>query len=85
MERRKERASGRVDGRTGGGGGPSPSDSQVSGNCLRLETIITYPLGGGYVLFSPLFLTALSLSLSLSLSVISNLLFGITRPLLERE
>ena len=47
---------------------------------------ITYPLGGGYVLFSPLFLTALSLSLSLSLlSVISYLLFGITRPLLERE
>ena len=30
---------------------------------------ITYPLGGGYVLFSPLFLTALSLSLSLSLSL----------------
>ena len=33
------------------------------------NVIITYPLGGGYVLFSPLFLTALSLSLSLSLSV----------------
>ena len=45
--------------------------------------LITYPLGGGYVLFYTLFLTALSLSLSLS--VISYLLFGITRPLLERE
>ena len=31
-----------------------------------LSDIVTYPLGGGYVLFSPLFLTALSLSLSLS-------------------
>ena len=49
------------------------------------QDLITYPLGGGYVLFSPLFLTALSLSLSLSQSVISYLLFGITRPLLERE
>ena len=32
-----------------------------------LYLFITYPLGGGYVLFSTLFLTALSLSLSLSL------------------
>ena len=47
----------------------------------RVCLFVTYPLGGGYVLFSPLFLTALSLSQS----VISYLLFGITRPLLERE
>ena len=56
-------------------------------NFLLTYSIITYPLGGGYVLFSPLFLTALSLSLSLSLIPpgISYLLLGITRPLLERE
>ena len=33
---------------------------------LWRQKVITYPLGGGYVLFSTLFLTALSLSLSLS-------------------
>ena len=38
-------------------------------NIEYIPSLITYPLGGGYVLFSPLFLTALSLSLSLSLSV----------------
>ena len=40
--------------------------SQVKMHVLEPEPLVTYPLGGGYVLFSPLFLTALSLSLSLS-------------------
>ena len=57
--------------------------AELSPHTCSDTVLITYPLGGGYVLFSPLFLTALSLSLSQS--VISYLLFGITRPLLERE
>ena len=50
----------------GGGGCEFGGHAHLCPNFNFLLLIFTYPLGGGYVLFSPLFLTALSLSLSLS-------------------
>ena len=52
---------------------------------IYLQSIITYPLGGGYVLFYTLFLTALSLSLSLSLSNSATVREGVTKFEMPRQ
>ena len=64
---------------------PNTSMYTITEKNTNKDHFITYPLGGGYVLFYTVFLTALSLSLSLFLSFFHKFLFGITRPLLERE